>query len=1129
MQLADRFTYAFPEKIRKDGFAYHIEGRVTPFHVTGVTLLAFVAGTDVYTVGMLLDKEDDVLLAGCTCPYYDQTGPCKHIWAVFLAASRMKSLSAANNPRTLLGGLDPKELEEIVEEVGVPEHLHTRLMGGLSASAVQPDERSGRKGPAAGPPDLHRSFAALKERVSRAMTEWPQVRRNDNREILYVINAYAAVTKRTLVINVGHREPKKNGEWSATRFTGIRTSEIENLPNEIDRQILSLLTRSEGTDSWRYYYDYSSRMEYEVSPAAAAVLLPLMSRAGRLYLSRTGDMNTLTQLRYDAGGDWKTFLRIDRAEENGGKPAGEMKLQAMLGNGREEVSVADVERTLPGNLVMVRNRLLPLSGDESAARVEPFLREQPLIFPSDRLDNVLEEIAAFPPLPPLRSSDAVPLETVEGEPQPVLRLARKPWRGSDALVGTMNFDYGGVTVRQTDARISILDPKERRVVLRNSDREQVRIQELHESDFQIEYGGGRHDDTIFVRPRKFAGAVEHLIGLGWTVLADGKHYRTGGRLDLRVSSGIDWFDLEGTAAFDDAGASLPELLKAIANGETMVLLDDGSYGLLPAEWISRYGRLAKAAKPDGSALRFGSNQIVLLDMLLAEMPEARIDETFRNARERLRSFEGILPVDPPDSFTGTLRPYQKTAVGWFAFLREFGFGGCLADDMGLGKTVQALALLEERRLQRIARPTAKKGRKKEKKSDVDGPVGPSLAVVPKSLIFNWIKEAERFTPELRVLDYTGTARKEFHGRLDEFDLVLTTYGTLRRDVPTLRQTEFDYVILDESQAIKNEKSATAKAVRLLNGRHRLAMSGTPIENRLEELWSLFDFLNPGMLGGAPLFNALAGSHDSDQARTALARSLRPFILRRTKESVAADLPEKVEQTIYCELDKTQRKLYNELRDHFRASVLHEIDAKGMARSKMKVLEALLRLRQAACHPALIDRKKAKLDCAKFDVLLPQLEEIVEEGHKALVFSQFTSFLALLKPMLDAKGIGYVYLDGKTRDRQAKVEQFQKDPDASLFLISLKAGGVGLNLTAAEYVFLLDPWWNPAVEAQAIDRTHRIGQTNNVFAYRLIAQDTVEEKVLKLQEEKRELADAIITGDNALIRDLAREDLELLLS
>ncbi len=349
-------------------------------------------------------------------------------------------------------------------------------------------------------------------------------------------------------------------------------------------------------------------------------------------------------------------------------------------------------------------------------------------------------------------------------------------------------------------------------------------------------------------------------------------------------------------------------------------------------------------------------------------------------------------------------------------------------------------------------------------------------------------------------------------------------------MPTLRDHRFDYAILDEAQAVKNASSESAKAVRLLKADHRLALSGTPVENHLGELWSLFEFLNPGLLGSASVFRLGTGNRAPDpDARALLARALRPFILRRTKQQVARDLPEKQEQTLYVEMEPAQRKLYDELRDHYRQTLLARVERDGINRSKIQVLEALLRLRQAACHPGLLDKDKADGPSAKLDALLPQLAEVLDEGHKALVFSQFTSLLALLKRKLDAEGIAYEYLDGRTRDRAARVERFQNDPDCTLFLVSLKAGGLGLNLTAAEYVFLLDPWWNPAVEAQAIDRAHRIGQTRQVFAYRLIARGTVEEKVLELQRTKRELADAVITADNALIRDLGREDLELLLS
>jgi SNF2 family DNA or RNA helicase len=429
--------------------------------------------------------------------------------------------------------------------------------------------------------------------------------------------------------------------------------------------------------------------------------------------------------------------------------------------------------------------------------------------------------------------------------------------------------------------------------------------------------------------------------------------------------------------------------------------------------------------------------------------------------------------------------------------------------------VMVLAALEARRLER---------------EQAGAPSQPSLIVVPRSLVFNWLQEAARFAPALRMLDATGSQRRGAFDRIGEHDVVVVTYGTLRRDVGHLKDIAFDYAILDEAQAIKNASTAAARAARLLRASHRLALSGTPVENHLGELWSLFEFLNPGLLGSATAFTgarAVDASGDEEML-SIIGRGLRPFILRRTKEQVASELPPRTEQTLYCDLEPAQRKVYDGLRAHYRASLLGAAGREGHERSTLHVLEALLRLRQAACHPGLIDPAQAGAPSAKLDVLLPRLHELVEDGRKVLVFSQFTSLLALLRNQLDASGLTYEYLDGRTRNREARVRRFQEGP-CPLFLISLKAGGLGLNLTAADYVFLLDPWWNPAVEAQAIDRAHRIGQTRAVFAYRLIARDTVEEKVLELQAGKRQLADAVVRADASLLRDLKREDLELLLS
>jgi SNF2 family DNA or RNA helicase len=731
--------------------------------------------------------------------------------------------------------------------------------------------------------------------------------------------------------------------------------------------------------------------------------------------------------------------------------------------------------------------------------------------PEDERDELLSAVFESTSAPAIQMPENAGIAEMPAKLVPAVRISQGSERrpGEPRLAVELSFHYDNVQLKYGDPRRAIFDNTSHRVLRRDMASEQQAFHDLS----QVAYVGNEYDRQgphWNVSEKNLPALVARLGSLGWRLDFEGKSFRAPGQGSLSISSGIDWFDLDGEVDYGGTVARLPALLEALQRNDKLVHLADGSFGVLPEEWLKRLSTIANIGEMKDGVVRFTRSQTGLLDALLATQPGISFDEGFAQAREQLQRFKGIAPADQPATFTGQLREYQREGLGWMRFLDDFGFGGCLADDMGVGKTVQVLALLEARRT-------------------APDRSAPSLVVVPRSLIFNWMQEAQRFAPELRVLDHTGGARSI--ERFPDHDLVLTTYGTMRRDIAKLKDYEFDYLILDEAQAIKNVGTDTAKAVRLLRGRRRLAMSGTPVENHLGELWSLFEFLNPGMLGGAKVLRA-AGSelrNPGEGTRTLLAHALRPYILRRTKSQVAKELPEKTEQTVFCELDKEQRRLYDEMREFYRASLLQRVDDEGLAKSKMHVLEALLRLRQAACHPGLLDAKRKKESSAKLDSLLGHLESVMEEGHKALVFSQFTSLLAIVKDRLDQASIPYEYLDGKTRDRESCVERFQKDEKCRLFLVSLKAGGLGLNLTAAEYVFLLDPWWNPAVESQAIDRAHRIGQTNQVFAYRLIARDTVEEKVLELQKSKRDLADAIISADNSLIRTLQREDLELLLS
>lgn len=893
-------------------------------------------------------------------------------------------------------------------------------------------------------------------------------------EIVYAINGFPRA--QTLTLQILGRAHRKNGEWGKWKPLALRIDQLHALP-PFDRESLALLHQT----AW------STTVETSVSVHAATAgwWIERLARGGQLcVMDKTGEPQAIS---WDDGPAWTFRVTIENDAA-----ASKYRIAGSIERDGEVLPLERVEAIM-ADILFTAGRASRFDSRGHASWLQVLRANGTIEVPHSDADRFRQALLRAP-----MANIALPEElgwtVVDAKPVPVLSLVHGGW--DSELHAELLFDYDEwrVSSRSSETQTTI-------------GRKLIRRDRFREDEFRGRLAALRAIavwDGYRVRLPQLEELVRSLSAEGWILEIDSAPVRVTGELDVEISSGVDWFDLNINATFGDVRVALPELLAAAESRRTLLRLADGSYGIVPTSWTDALAPVVDLGKREGDAVRFRPAQALLIDALL-QSKTRRADDAFAELRHRIAEASPEPRMEPP-TLTATLRPYQRAGLGWLHFLRTTGLGGCLADDMGLGKTVQTLALLEELR--------------------AGGSTQPSLVVAPRSLLFNWAAEAKRFAPQLRVVEHHGSERGA--NLFEDCDVVLTTYATMRLDIEKLAETEFEYVILDESQAIKNASSQVAKASRLLRGRHRLALSGTPIENHLGELWSLFEFLNPGLLGSTRSFSrTFAAKTTPPERRDALARALRPLILRRTKEQVAPELPARTEQTLYCELEGKQKKQYDELRDHYRRALLGRIRSSGIDKSRMQILEALLRLRQAACDPALID-PDTDASSAKMELLMDELRDILASGHRALVFSQFTSFLDIVRGALDVEDIPYLYLDGKTRDRQSLVERFQSSDGPPLFLISLKAGGLGLNLTNADYIFLLDPWWNPAVEAQAIDRAHRIGRRKPVVAYRLIARDTVEEKILELQARKREIAESIISEDNSVLRKLQVEDLELLL-
>lgn len=660
-----------------------------------------------------------------------------------------------------------------------------------------------------------------------------------------------------------------------------------------------------------------------------------------------------------------------------------------------------------------------------------------------------------------------------------------------------------------------------KVVRRDVGAEMMAVQRVMDLGFEVSESGeelvARHDAAVSFWTEGIGTLPEDWDRFIPDDLVDVTIRKDSVSARMRVSSGVDWLGLDMT--FDSGGVAVSEaeLRTCLEHGRTLVKLADGTYAPVDPENVSevleRMAEIYATSGPLGQKLPLSQAGRVkdLMRLVTGSKATASTDKLFG----KLEDLGAVEPVAKPRSVKASLRPYQKAGYSWLVFLHNLGTGGILADDMGLGKTLQAIALLAW-------------AKSKQKRAL-------NLVIAPTSVVPNWEREIDKFCPGLKTVVWQGSDRHDQRKALDTADVMITSYALLRRDEELLHELDFRYVILDEAQHIKNPLSHTARTAKKLRSERRLALTGTPIENRLSEIWSIFDFVSPGLLGDLRSFeNKYARPIDrgDEESAAQLRATIQPFVLRREKHEVAKDLPPKIEQEIVVPLADEQKVLYQQILREIRKSVMSEVEKKGVAKAQIQILAALTRLRQVACDPRLMKLEADKWtdeESGKLQALREIMSEAIGGGHRVLVFSQFVTMLKIIRDALDADGVSYEYLDGSTKDRLDKVDAFNDDPSVSAFLISLKAGGTGLNLTGADTVVHFDPWWNPAVEDQATDRAHRIGQTRVVTVYRLIAKGTVEEKILQLSAKKRELVANVLSTEGSPLKGLTKNDVSDLFS
>jgi non-specific serine/threonine protein kinase len=769
-------------------------------------------------------------------------------------------------------------------------------------------------------------------------------------------------------------------------------------------------------------------------------------------------------------------------------------------------------------LFLIKNNVIyEVKNQIPAYYIEPFLKENYNITIGKK-DFVHYFRMLYPRIASatrIKMPDAMPQVTLEDVEKKRLYLFEKEGK----LHVQLKFVYGDAGIEVDGLNISKIDlhvEGNTFYAIKRQDKVEKLWSSLLDQDVLLRYGSYYELDST-VNPLEWLyNQIPRLAARGFEILGQeklGRYRLRRGQPVIRsyVSEGLNWFDVEIKIEIDGLELDSANIQRIVRSKSRFVRLADGSYFRLDDHIMEKLGFLKKISRRSAQKVKFEVSKyhVNILNEVLSFSNQVKMGKRLKTLIGQLDDSKSINPQEANSLFKGTLRPYQKNGLGWLLFLNKYQFGGCLADDMGLGKTVQALALLQKN-----------KGRKSK----------PNLIIAPTSVLYNWQREIERFTPNLTLLVYSGKDRRRSRRALKTFDIILTTYTLLWRERELFTSIDFYYAILDESQKIKNPYSLTARCAREIQARHRLVMTGTPIENNTIEMWSQFEFVNPGMLGSINSFRENFAypieRHGDKEKSLQLKKLIFPFLLRRTKDEVAKELPPKIEHTVYCNMVEEQAKYYARWHSYYRDNIFKEISIKGLNRSRFYILEGLNKLRQISIHPKMID-PAFKGSSGKYEHLIDTIEDITAEDHKVLIYSQFVKMLHIIRDYLSGEQIPFAYLDGKTINRAAQVDLFQKDPAVKIFLISLKAGGIGLNLTAADYVIHIDPWWNPAVEIQATDRAHRIGQDKKVFVYRLISLGTIEEKIIELQKRKKRLVEQILPDDKDSIKSINLNDLKAL--